>query len=566
MRALVYSALFLLHLPAWAETRADFGNAVAIGTFNGFYRGTQLQGHLLRDRLGLTKVPSSLLKTSFPYRARPFPEEVLFADTLSFVRFLGGWKPAWNAGEARGKDGDLAWRDKDGKVRYRWELVAPRIDPYLKAGYRNLIISLDNVPWALADGAADGAYGQVSPPRDLNEWGAFIEEFCRELVKLYGKELPNSWSFRMGTEPNGAPGHTFSGGHEKYVAMYDVTAKAVKRVLPGARFGPGEFSGSMGPVGPEPPFVNHVKLAEHCFRTGIPFDFLANSAHCVPRWNGRQLRGAADPRERVTMNLSSYRNVLAADPAFAGPIYIFQFGVLRSELRDGGDYLSTNEPGGRGAAWTFHVLMDMKAKEKRLKGIWHWAAGEQFDRRDPESFLLYGNGWLYSILDHCIGGSAYVLDAQPSSLGTLYKLLFVSKGPVSYLLISAFNSDRRVKKAESVRISVPAKLIGAHEGVSARSVTLSESNAPYRAIKDDLARQHLLKPGYAEFDLLASVREMSGAKGLAYVARNFSKYVQLQTESLTLKPLAGDFAQAGGIYELKLTMEPGSVTAISLRN
>ena len=334
--------------PAGSQTHADFKDAVAIGTFDGFYRGEQLQGHLLRDRLGLTKVPASLLKTSFPYRARPYPEEVLFTGTLSFVRFLGGWKPAWNAGEAHGKDGDLAWRNSNGKIEYRWDLVAPRIDPYLKAGYKDLIISLDNVPWDLGETPTDGAYGQVSPPKDLREWDAFIEGLCRHLVKLYGPELPNRWAFRMGTEPNGAAGHTFSGGQEKYVAMYDVTAKAVKRVLPGARFGPGEFSGSMSPEGPAPPLVNHVKLAQHCHEAGVPFDFLANSVALGPALDGERVgRRSRPPREG--------RNEPEFLPERAGEISRFYWLHL---------HLSVRGPAERGARRR-RVYPDERARRSR---------------------------------------------------------------------------------------------------------------------------------------------------------------------------------------------------------
>jgi hypothetical protein len=551
--------LCLLAGPVLAQPRIDFRNAVDIGTFNGFYRGTQLQGHLLRDRLGLVRVPAGLEKTSFAYRARPFPEEVLFADRLSFVRFVGGWKPAWNAGEAKDKAGDLAYVDATGKVQYRWELIAPRIDPYLHSGYRDLIISLDNVPWDLGADPKDGAYGQVSPPRDLKEWEQFIEQFARQLVRLYGQNLVDTWSFRMGTEPNGAAGHTFSGGQDGYVRMYDATARALRRVLPHAPFGPGEFSGAMAPDGPEPPLVNHVKLAEHCRQTGVPFDFLANSSHSVPAWRDGKLGGAADPRERVEMNLSSYRNVLSHLPAFSGPIYVFQFGALRSEFHEGERYIDTNEPGGRGAAFAFHVLMEMKAREKRLAGIWHWDVGERFDPRNPDSFLLFGNGWLYSVLDYCIGGKALVADGAPSPRGTIYEALLANQPRVAYLVVSAFNLDRNAKP-EKVEVFVPGK-----RPSHLQWVTLTESNCPYATMRRDLAGQQLLLPDYEKFPVLATVRQMSGRRGVEYVAKNFARYEELQTKSLTLAPFDGDCMPSDGGCQLAFTMEPNSVAAIVLQ-
>jgi hypothetical protein len=50
---------------------------------------------------------------------------------------------------------------------------------------------------------------------------------------------------------------------------------------------------------------------------------------------------------------------------------------LQSEFLAGGDYLPTTEPGGRGAAWVFHVLLGMKEQERLLQGVWHWATVER---------------------------------------------------------------------------------------------------------------------------------------------------------------------------------------------
>ena len=305
--------------------------------------------------------------------------------------------------------------------------------------------------------------------------------------------------------------------------------------------------------------MNHVKLAEHCRETGAPFDFLANSSHSVPVWKDDQLSGAADPRERVEMNLSSYRNVLSRLPSFSGPIYIFQFGVLRSEFHEGERYIDTNEPGGRGAAWTFQVLMEMKAREKRLAGIWHWDVGERFDPRDPDSFLLYGNGWLYSVLDYCIGGKALVADGSPSPHGTIYQALLAIQQHVSYLVISAFNLDRNAKP-EKIEVFVPGK-----RPTRLQWITLSENNCPFAAIRRDLAAHHLLLPDYEKFPVLATVRQMSGRRGIEYVAGNLARYEALQTESLTLRPFGGDCTPSTGGCQLALTMKPNSVAVIVLQ-
>src|SRR5689334_15269413 len=110
------------------------------------------------------------------------------------------------------------------------------------------------------------------------------------------------------------------------------------------------------------------------------------------------MRAAAgnDSRPAWQINTESYRNVIGSHQL---PIYIFQFGVLQAEFPgEGNSLLATNEPGGRGAAWTFDVLMSTNEREPRLKGVWHWDMLESLTPRQPAGpetkYLLYGNGWL----------------------------------------------------------------------------------------------------------------------------------------------------------------------------
>jgi hypothetical protein len=543
---------------AWASDEP-----VSLGKLDGFYRGTQLQGNLLSERAELQQVPDFLLGTSFPYRKRPYPEEVLFVDRVSMVRFLGGYNLAWTSADAQNiKEADLAYVGSDGKVAYRWELIAPRLDPYLQAGYRDPVIALDNVPWDLAAKPSDGQYGNISPPRDYGEWGAFIEAFCRKLVELYGASTVSTWSFRMGSEPNGGPDHTFSGTTDEYITLYDTTAAAVKRVLPTAPFGPGEFAGVIQPAGPPPPFVNYITLAQHCASAGVPFEFLANSSHSLPSWHNGQLIGT-DPNERVQMNISSYENVLHALGSPQIPIYIFQFGILQSEFIEGGDHLPTSEPGGRGAAWVFHVLFGMKEQEPRLQGIWHWATVERVDPTAGQ-YLLYGNGWLYCLLDSCLGGDAYLLTPPVSSAGTLYKVLFVHQNDRRVLIVSAFHVNRDVTAPETVHIRVPSALIDPRSSWTAQMVALTDENAVYRRIKTDLAQHGFLKPEYARHSLLASVADMGLPGALAFVRKNYEAYERLMVESLTLQPFNGSLQPAVDALEVGLAVVPGSVTAITL--
>jgi len=567
---------------AAAQIQLDFSDHVHIGRLDGFYRGTQLQGNGLKARLGLTKVPEFLLKTSFPYKKRPYPEEILFVDKISIVRFLGGWSPSWRWGEAGDnvKEGDLAYVDDSGRVRYRWHLLKPRLDPYIEMGYTQPIITLDNVPYDLAAYESQGAYGQIAPPRDYEEWGRFIEELCRELVKLYGFDMVNSWSFKIGNEVHGATRgkkHTFDGDHDDFVTMYDYTAAAVKKVLPGARFGPAEFAGRIWDDGPQAPAVNWVKLAEHCVkgrnpatgRTGSPLEFLSNSAYGAAwRLQDGRLAGTIDPRWRLRVSLESYANILDRHESLRNiPIYTFQFGILGSEYPNVG----TNEPGGRGAAWTFHVLMGMKEElGERLAGVWHWGGAEVFPVEDgQDKFLLFGNGWVYAVLDYLIGGDTCILrtpNPEGFFAGTTCKAAFVRKQDSYYIVTSVFTFDRNIKQRQEVSVSIPRERMDLAEGAQLQSLSLTEDNCLYRTMKQDLAAAGLLKPEYRDIGLLASVFAMSGHAGRSYVLRNYAKYEALQIQSLTLKPFDGTLECAEDGYRLTFQVEPSSVSLIAINH
>jgi hypothetical protein len=588
------------------SVNADFRNSTYVGKWNGFYRGQQLQGHLTSERQGLVKVPDYMLEGSFPYRKRKYPEEILFVDMLSIVRFNGGYKEAW-AKQVKGvenvEDADMAVLDEEGKLIYNFDWVAKRLDPYIENGYQDFIISLDNVPYAMRAFEANGAYGQIAPPRDYEEWYDFIVALCSHMVDLYGFDLPNSWSFRMGTENNGqgkGDAHTFDGTHEQWIKWYDYSSAAVKKVLPGAKFGPGEFAGQMKD-NIEEPKVDYFKLMTHCAegknyatgKIGAPLDFIANSSHSVPRYENGKIFGCIWPYERVQWNRDGYNNLIRNYPQYKDvPKYIFQFGHLCSEQTDSelnmnlagavGRVISTSEPGGRGAAWTFQTLVGMKEEVPTIKGIWHWGVLESFagglDGNPDKSSgdvssksIMKSNGWLYSILDYCQGGDAYSLEVPASPDGTVYKILFSVREGNTYLIASAFNADRDNFLPRKVTVKLPREMLGKNLRLAKLlQVEINEQNCVYREVRNDFEKRGLLGPGHAQYSLLAGINQITPPAKRNEVNKslreNIDKYDKMTIESLTLKPFVGKLSEDGDDYVLTFDIIPASVKAIAFEH
>lgn len=568
----------------------DFAQAQNRGTLTRFYRGTQIQGQGMKNGAqGLVTIPAAWLspERSFPYLKRPFAKEVFFADTLSFVRFCGGWNPnvgVWGENTGVLGVGDLAV-ETDGTVSNRFELVKERIDPFIEQGYTDLIFSIDNVPYDMAV-KRDGEpvihfYGQAAGPRSATEWRDFMHGLGNELVRLY-PDYAREWRYRVGTECNGGSRFsdtvTFWGSNTEYRAWYEATYEGLSAAFGQTPMvGPGEYAGQIT-VGADDKLtkdpVDYLDLAVYAQQFLSPLSFVANSSHAIPRFNEEgTLVGVADPNDRVASTVSGFQTWLAAEPSLAAADkYIFQFGILQSELTHNGVNLDAGgEPGGRGAAWTMHCLFELW-EQLGFKGIWHWDAADTLTASGVSNeYLLKSNGWLYTILDHLAGGTVHSLPVARDDASTSYKPVLVRKGDRTYLLISAFNLSRDALPARRVVLNIPEGLLppGSLDQIHASWVSLTEENSVFRTIRNELESQGLLKEGFiAHPRQLSTAIGMGGTSGRTYARQNYDRFAQMETESLTLKNflLTASNTQtvSGETLTLGLDVTPGSVAVISL--
>jgi hypothetical protein len=568
----------------------DFAQAQNRGTLTRFYRGTQIQGQGMKNSAqGLLTVPDAWLSPdrSFPYLKRPFAKEVFFADTLSFVRFCGGWNPnvgVWGENTGVQGVGDLAV-ETDGVVSYRFGAVKERIDPFIEQGYTDLIFSIDNVPYDMAV-KRDGQpvihfYGQAAGPRSAGEWRDFMQGLGEELVRLY-PDYARGWRYRVGTECNGGSRFsdtvTFWGSNLEYRAWYEATYEGLSAAFGQTPMvGPGEYSGQITIAADDKRDkdpVDYLDLAVYAQQALSPLSFVANSSHAIPRFNDSgSLVGLADPNERVDSTVSGFQTWLAAEPSLASSDkYIFQFGILQSELTHNGVNLDAGgEPGGRGAAWTMHCLFELW-EQLGFKGIWHWDTTDTLTASGMSNqYLLKSNGWLYTILDHLAGGTVHSLPVARDDAGTSYKPVLVRKGDSTYLLLSAFNLSREALPARRVEVQIPEGLLppDSLDQIHASWVSLTEENSVFRTIRNELEAGGLLTPGFVTNPRqLSTAIGMGGTSGRTYARQNYDRFAQMETDSLTLKNFLlteGNTQDvSGGTLTLGLDVTPGSVAVIAL--
>ena len=541
-----------------------------LGEMDGFYRYTAVLGPLLSKGHRLREIPQWMLETDFPYAKRPYDQEIPFADGLSVVRLLGGWEDKKLPEDRQNDPNDLVFRDEDGRLQYRWNLLKDRLDPFVTHGYSDLTLVMDNVPWCFPVTPVIGGFGQVAPPADYNEWYTFIRDMCRELKRLYGEETVKNFSFRMGTEMQDH--RRFSGSFEEYLKYYDFAAKAVMEEIPTAGFGP--FNRSMPMSAKEKkeiPYdlVDILDVIQHCVsgtnyatgQIGSPITFVARSFYYFSSQPGPGVFSNIHPDQRTPEQGELWRQALAIKPG------------LSREVHELGPHLNTEEnlygldTGARGAAQTLHTLINFK--EEGAGRLWHW---ELFEDITTDKALLLGQGWLYSVMDHMRGGNIFSLPVKSSKENTGKALLSV-KDKKAVIATALWNVDREKTGADTIELFIPADLFATHKP-SIKYLSFNEENSVYDVIRRDLkengllSEKHLAHRGAPATIAVSAYHQMASNKahGKWFIEDNWEKYEQLMRASLKLSAFTGNIKNSTDGIRISIEVKNPSVTIIILEN
>lgn len=185
--------------------------------------------------------------------------------------------------------------DESGKPIYDWKIVDQIFDTYIKAGAKPFVeigfmpeaLSIKPQPykhnWTPGAQYNDIFLGWAYPPKDYEKWGELVRQLVLHSVERYGKEEALTWYWELWNEPD--IGY-WKGTPEEYNKLYDYTADAVKKALPGAKVG---GPATTGPLNERA--ANYLKqFLEHCARgknavtgkIGTPLDFITYHAKGRP--------------------------------------------------------------------------------------------------------------------------------------------------------------------------------------------------------------------------------------------------------------------------------------------
>ncbi|MFL6427619.1 MAG: GH39 family glycosyl hydrolase [Acidobacteriaceae bacterium] len=197
-------------------------------------------------------------------------------------------------------EGSLKWGSTnvyteraDGTPVYDWTITDrifdtmrdARVRPIVELGFMPEALSTHPEPYRHNFPKGEIFTGWTYPPKDYAKWSALVEAYAAHLKDRYGSTV-DGWLWEVWNEPDIGYWH---GTPEEYDRLYDVSAAAVRKVLPRAKVGgpdsTGVYAAKSGAAknGPSTSELFLRQFLEHCAkgknaatgRTGAPLDFIS---------------------------------------------------------------------------------------------------------------------------------------------------------------------------------------------------------------------------------------------------------------------------------------------------
>ncbi len=328
---------------------------------------------------------------------------------------------------------------------------ADQICDFLRSIDMRPFVELSFMPLALSSGN-DTVFkykGNITPPKNYNEWGDLIFRLVQHWEERYGAGEVKEWFFEIWNEPNLKA--FWTGSQADYFKLYQVSAKAIKKVHPDLKVG--------GPATAKnewiTPFINF------CKKNKLPLDFI--STHHYPT------DAFGKPGDNTFEQLAkSKRSVLQADvkktkqQAGKLPVYYTEWSTSSNpfdELHD------------QAYAAAYITKTIMKAREY-VEGYSYWTFSDVFEENYFSSIPFHGGFGLMNIygipkpayrayqLLHNLGDMIFKIDEQHETVD----FWIIKKDTAIQILLINSILPKHPQKTEfiSIELQIEEKVIASY--------------------------------------------------------------------------------------------------------
>jgi xylan 1,4-beta-xylosidase len=160
--------------------------------------------------------------------------------------------------------------DGQGKELYNFQYIDALYDYLLSIGVKPFV-ELGFMPSAMASGDKTIFWwrGNVTPPRDYDQWGRMIKALTEHWTERYGPQEVATWYFEVWNEPN-LDGF-WAGTQAEYFKLYNYTARAIKSVNASYKVG--------GPATAGAAWI--PEMIAYSAQNKVPLDFVSTHTYGV---------------------------------------------------------------------------------------------------------------------------------------------------------------------------------------------------------------------------------------------------------------------------------------------
>lgn len=203
--------------------------------------------------------------------------------------------PKWSAT-------DIYTLNSAGKPVYNWKIVDRIFDtyirrgahPFVEVGFMPQALSLHPHPYQQHWTPTNHKplfTGWSYPPKSYHQFGQLVYHWARHCLHRYGKAEVSRWYWEIWNEPNIPYWH---GTLAQYCKLYDYTAAAIRRAIPGARVGGPAVAGTGSPQAVRflKGFLLHCSLGKNAAtgKIGAPLNFVSFHAKGQPKWRSAHVQ------------------------------------------------------------------------------------------------------------------------------------------------------------------------------------------------------------------------------------------------------------------------------------
>jgi xylan 1,4-beta-xylosidase len=265
-----------------------------------------------------------------------------------------------------------AYREHDGQPVYDWSRIDALYDSFLKIGMKPFI-EMSFMPHDLASGPKTVFWwnGNITPPKDFNRWGDFIEAFARHLTDRYGKDEVKQWYFEVWNEPNLK--EFWSSDQPTYFHLYDVTVAAIKKVDSDYRVG-----------GPSTAGIAWIpEMIQHCVDQHVPLDFVSTHTYAVKGFfdaDGKAMNLLSTDYNSIVHDVKRVRHEIETSAMPGLPLHFTEWNSSYSSRDPVHDtYLNA----------TF-ILDKLRKSQGQLQSMSYWTYSDLFEEAGPPPAPFHG--------------------------------------------------------------------------------------------------------------------------------------------------------------------------------